>query len=216
MSFISSFGSSETVSGYGFGDWGNRFPDDTNTGTENPKTNPEKVQRIQYLENKVYELKEMVRNADTKVYNAKEKVSNLESKLSRAKENAYNYREKHLQLGRKMKGLEGKRDGNKHKLRALKERLRSCTDTWTINDIKAEINQRENARWTIADQLSNTTDQYRSATEKMYEWENRVESTSNSLSNARDNVWTVKENLVARKEQLAHHQQELSSLKGGW
>jgi chromosome segregation ATPase len=215
MSFISSFGSTETASGYGFGDWGNRFPDDTNTGTENPKTDPEKVQRIQYLENKVYQLKEMVRNADTKVYNAKQKVSDLESKLSQAKENAYNYREKHLSLGRKKAGLEGKRDGNKQKIRDLNERLRHTSDTWTINEIKAEINQRENARWTIADQISNTTDQYYNATEKMNEWDNRVQSTSNTLENARENVWTVKENLRARKEQLAHHQQELSSLKGG-
>jgi chromosome segregation ATPase len=115
-----------------------------------------------------------------------------------------------------MKGLEGKRDGNKQRIRELNARLRDCRDTWTINDLKAEIAQRENARWTIADQLSNTTDRYRDATEKMHEWDNRVSATSNQLDNARDNVWTVKENLVARKEQLAHHQQELSSLKGGW
>lgn len=216
MSFISSFGSSETVSGYGFGDWGKKFPDDTNTGTENPKTNPEKTQRIQYLEHKIDQLKDKVRYADTKVYEAKEKVSNLENKLSQAKDKAYNYREQHLSLGRKMKGLEGKRDGNKAEIRRLKERLRDCRDTWTRNDIQNEINQRENARWTIADELSNVTDRYRDATEKMYEWENRVDRVSNELDNARENVWTVRDNLRLRKEQLADHQRELSSLKGGW
>ena len=151
MSFTSSFGSSQTVTGFGFGDWGNKLPDDTNTGTENPKTNPEKTQRIQYLENKIYQLKETVRNADTKVYNAEQKVSNLQSKLSSAKEKAYNYREKHLSLGRKVEGLKGKRDGNKQRIRELDQRIANCRDAWTCNELKAEREQRNNARWTIAD-----------------------------------------------------------------
>lgn len=211
MSFLNT--NTGSVTSYGFGDWGNRFPGDTNTGTENPKTNPERTQRIQYLENKVYQLKDIVRSADAQLNAAENKVNELSNQLSSAKERAYSSRQKHLELGNKKAGLEGQIAGNKQKIRDLEERLRDTTDTWTANDLRSQLEQRQNNRWALADQLSSTTNAYYSATESMHAADNEVSQLSNSLSSAKDNIWTVKENARARQEQLTAHVNELNNLK---
>ena len=219
MSFTSWGSNAGTVSSSGFEDWGSggwrhKFPD--HSGTKDPKTDPERIRRIEYLENKVYQLKEEVRTCDSKIDQAKYKVDQLESRLSRTRDEAYRARERHLSLGNKVAGLKGKREANKAAIRRLEERLRYTNDTWTINDIKSELAQRNDMRWTILDQINNADDAYRSATDKMHTLENKVEEVSRNLDRARDNVWNAKDACRMKKEQLSEHQSELSNLKGGW
>lgn len=209
MSFIDTTYS--TTSG-----WGNRFPGDANSGTENPKTNPEKVQRIAYLENKVYQLRDMVKNASYTVDQAVNKVDSLKNELSQTKNDAYNYREKSLKYGREKAGLEGKIAGNKQRIYELEQRLPHANDTWTINEIKNEISQRQDARWTLSSELSNVTSAYYSATESMHSADNKVRDLEYQLGQAQNNVYTVREDMRLRKEQLQQHESELSQLKNGW
>lgn len=217
MSFTS-WGSGGTVSSSSFEDWGSsswrhRFPD--NSGTKDPRTDPERVQRIAYLEREVYQMEDAVRQADYNLDQAKRRVDELKNELSRTRDEAYRAREQHLELGKKVAGLQGKQAGNKERIRVLEEKLRYATDTWTINDIKNELAQRQNDRWTIADEISRTTDAYRSATDRMNTLESRTNELSRELDSANDNVWRVQDDNRAKKERLAEFKAELSRLKNG-
>lgn len=203
-----------SVTSYGFGDWQNRFPD--HSGTENPKNDVEKIQRIRHLEQKIYELNEQVRNSDYKLDQAKNRVDTLRDNLSYAKDSAYNSRQRHLELGRKKAGLEGKIAGNKQHLRELKDRLEWTNDEWTKRDIKQEISRRENLRWELDSQLSDTTSSYYEATERMHEQERKVSQLETSLDQAINNVDRCREDSRLKKEKLEDYRRELSNLKGGW
>lgn len=203
-----------SVTSYGFGDWQNRFPD--HSGTENPRDDVEKIQRIRHLEQKIYELNETVRNCDYKLDSARNKVDTVRDNLSWAKEAAYDARQRHLELGRKKAGLEGKVAGNKRKLRELKDRLSWTNDEWTRRDIKQEIARREDMRWTLDSQLSETTNSYYSATERMHEQDNKVSNLDRKLDSAIDNVERCREDCRLKKEKLADYKSELQELKGGW
>lgn len=216
MSFTS-WGSGGTVSSSSFEDWGSsswrhRFPD--NSGTKDPRTDPERVQRIAYLEQQIYQMEDQVRQADYNLDQAKRRVDELKNDLSRTRDEAYRAREQHLEYGKQVAGLQGKQAGNKERIRVLEERLRYATDTWTINDIKNELNQRQNDRWTIADEISRATDAYRSATDRMNTLERRTNELSRELDSASDNVWRVQDDNKLKKERLAAFKSELSSLKG--
>jgi chromosome segregation ATPase len=216
MSFTSWGSNAGNVSSSGFEDWGSgswrhKFPD--HSGTKNPGSDPERIARIEHLENQIYNLADAVRNCDYKVDQAQERVRSLKEQLSSTKEKAYNARQRHLELGNKKAGLEGKQLGNKEQISNLRERLRYTTDTWAINDIKREIEQRENARWTIADEISNTTDAYRSATETMQQADNRIQELGYTLETATENVWNAKEECNMKKEKLSAYRSELSRLK---
>lgn len=219
MSFTSWGSSSGTVSTSGFEDWSSgswrqRFPD--NSGTKNPQTDPEKTQRIAYLEQQISQMEETVRNSDARVDQAKNRVDQLKNQLSNTRDRAYNARERHLELGKKVAGLQGKQLANKEHIARLEERLANCHDTWTINDIKSELSRRQDARWTIADEISRATDAYNNATDNMNSLENKVSELERNVDQASNHVYECQENARLKKERLAEFRSELSNLKGGW
>jgi len=216
MSFSSWGSNAGTVSSSGFEDWSsggwrNRFPD--NSGTKTPQTDPERIARIQHLENQIYNLAETVRDCDSKVDAAKQRLYDLKEKLSRTRDRAYQARERHLALGNKKAGLEGKIAGNKNRIRELRDRLNYTRDAYTIGDIKREIENRENNRWTLSDQLSNVTDAYYTATERMNSAENRINELERSVDSANEHVYTCREDCNLKKEKLAEFRNELSRLR---
>lgn len=195
---------------YGFGDWQTRFPDDGNTGTENPKSDSERIQRIAYLEQKVEQLRDMVRNCDAVVDRAKDKVTRLRERVRSLNERAYQAEGKYNRLNNEQGRLEGKQAG----IRAKRRRIESQLNQDPQNSyLRSELERLEDERWRVVDELdrvsnakSNTHDKWRSLESSAREADYDLSEAVNAVD-ARERDW------VARKEQLAQHERELASLR---
>lgn len=215
---ISGFGawgsspSSADVSGYGFGDWQNRFPNENRTGTENPTNDAERTRRISHLENEIYKLRDIVRNADSKVDEARNRVDRLENRLSQLRNQANEWEGKYNRLNNEQGGLEGKQAAIREKRRNIEERMRA-----NPNDpyLKAEWQQLDNERWQIVDELGRVTDQKNNANDKRHEYFNAARETDYELNSARNAVDERIRDRDTRKQQLAQFEDELRNLKAG-
>lgn len=192
--------------------WRHTSPD--TSGTKNPQNDPERTQRIAYLEDQLYYLRDDVRTGDEKVDAVKSKLTELRYKLEETKSSAYEAREGHLRLGNEKAGLEGKQLGNKRRIRELQQELQGCTDEWRTREILSELNQRQDARWTISDQIMTKTDRYRDTTSKMHELERRVQELDYEIEQQVNNVENARKERRQKKEKLDEYERELDRLKG--
>lgn len=183
------------------------------SGTKNPQNDPERIQRVEYLENELYGLRERVRDGDQTVDEAKRKLEELRAELSRTRASASEARASYNRLGNEVAGLKGKQAGNKMTIRDLRDRLSYTTDAWSIREIKAEIAEREGNRWPIADEISNKSDEYDRVKWKMHECEDKVRELEYTIQTAVNNVEEARVERRQRKEKLAEYSGELERLK---
>ena len=193
------------------GSWRHEFPD--HSGTKNPQNDPERIRRIEYLENQLYNLRDAVKNGDWKVDSAREKVTDLQERLRETREQAREARAGHLASGKKKAGLEGDQIGNKEHIARLRYELQHCRDDYRSREIVAELDRRGELRYQLADQISDVSDRYREVTYKMHELERKVESLDRELTTATEDVERKREERRMKKEQLDEYQRELDGLK---
>lgn len=192
----------------GYNSWENRFPEDTRTGTENPSNDAEKTQRIAYLENKIYELKELVRGCDAAVDEAKGNVDRLENLVRDLTYKINEAEGRHNRLNSEQGGLEGKQAG----VRARREAIES-TPNWRRNDsLVREWESLDTQRWNILDELGRVTDAKGRAWDQLNDLKSSQQQAEWDLSSARDTVNTRQDDWVARKEQLSELENELNWL----
>lgn len=213
MSFTSIYESN----GYGrnsYSEWENRFPD--HSGTENPRNNPERTQRIQYLENQIYNLQQEQKQCDYKHTQAQKKVTNLQYKLEDARSKGSEARAKSHEWSNELGRREGRQLANKERLTEIDSLLRYTNDEWSRRELIRERGQRTDARWELANKVSEATDKYRDWTAKMHKWESKTTEYEWDLSDAQYAVTDAVEVCRLKKQKLEEFQGELSSLNGGW
>lgn len=193
------------------GSWRHEFPD--NSGTKNPQNDPERIRRIEYLENQLYTLRDAVKNGDWKVDTARERVSDLQYQLRDTREQAREARAGHLASGKKKAGLEGDQIGNKEHIARLQYELQQRPGDSRTREILSELDRRGEMRYRIADDIADVSDRYREVTYKMHELERKVETLDRELTNATEEVERKREERRMKKEQLDEYQRELDGLK---
>lgn len=137
----------------------------------------------------------------------------MRDKLRETTGSASEARADHLRLGNEKAGLEGKQLGNKRRISELRAELEHCNDSWRAREIIQEIDQRNDARYTIADQISTKTDRYRDRTSKMHELERRITELDWEIESASGDVERAREERRQKKEKLDEYQCELDNLK---